>query len=384
VVAHRARQRLARLHHDHARRRRGGSGSATASSRRTSGTVELARPERTAPACASAWLGIEASQAGASRDRVRWRHQLGQCRTSSWSSPVSPSRDGAQEAGLLQDADPLRVTEGLAPEGLPSVPGGIDLSADPGEQPLPAARGGLPHRLRHPPGVLALHRGEQAPPVLGRLLVGFPSGEPVGGAGGEGEAGLTSAPGRLAWSPHPSRGTPVLPGWSVLGKYGCSSSAVRRLRRLPRPSSAASRTATPCRPCTGRSSVAWAMPPRHASGPSEIVTVRTVRQRGSTGRTAPAIAGRLPVGRRQPNPVRDHRGPGMGDRREKGRRRWSTRTGRWPFADRASAQLLRTCLVFLLRERPAAPETPTGSVRALVDLHVALRVQVRGERAPAG
>jgi hypothetical protein len=70
-------------------------------------------------------VGIAASQAGASRDQMMWRCQLGPCRISSWSSPVPPClfdarlRDGARGAGLVQDADPLEVTEGLAPEGLP-------------------------------------------------------------------------------------------------------------------------------------------------------------------------------------------------------------------------------------------------------------------------
>jgi hypothetical protein len=236
-VAHRARQRWARLHHDPARRRRGGSGS----SRRTSGTVELARPKgppllaprpglgsrpaRRGPAGTGCDGGTSSASAGPRPGPARSPLCLLEARL----------RDGAQEAALVQDADPLRVTEGLAPEGLPAVPGGIHLPADPGEQPLPAARGGLPHRLRHPPAVLALHRGEQAPPVLGRLLAGLPPGEPVGGAGGEGEAGLTSAPARLAWSPHPSRGTPVLPGRSALGKYGCGISPGARSRHPPRP-----------------------------------------------------------------------------------------------------------------------------------------------------
>jgi hypothetical protein len=66
------------------------AGSGSASSRRPSGTPGQARG--TAPSCASAWLGTEAGRAWASIDRVRWRYQLGQYRTSSWSSPVSPFR----------------------------------------------------------------------------------------------------------------------------------------------------------------------------------------------------------------------------------------------------------------------------------------------------
>jgi hypothetical protein len=181
----------------------------------------LARPERTAPACAaSAWLGIEASQAWASRDRVRWRYQLGQCRTSSWSSPVSPFRDGAQEAGLVQDADPLRVTEGLAPEGPPTVPGGIHLPVDPGEQPLPAARGGLPHRLRHLPAVLALHRASRPRRCSAACWRDSRRANRSAKRAGKARQASPQRP-RSSCVVTPSvEGTPILPGWSALGKVG--------------------------------------------------------------------------------------------------------------------------------------------------------------------
>ncbi len=49
----------------------------------------------------------------------------------------------AEEPGLIQDADPLRVAEALAHEGLQTVPGGLDIPVDPIEQPLPAVSGGI-------------------------------------------------------------------------------------------------------------------------------------------------------------------------------------------------------------------------------------------------
>ncbi len=60
--------------HDHARPSSGGRpDSGTAGSRRTSGTVKLARPED-GPFCPSAWRRIAASHGWASIGRVRCRH----------------------------------------------------------------------------------------------------------------------------------------------------------------------------------------------------------------------------------------------------------------------------------------------------------------------
>src|SRR5579875_1334033 len=96
-----------------------------------------------------------------------------------WRRSGAPHRDasrwGPEEAGLVRDTDPFGATEGLVHEGLETVWGGI------------------PHRLGHLPAALAGERGERAPPVLGQLLAGFPPGEPVGEARGEGEEGLARA-----------------------------------------------------------------------------------------------------------------------------------------------------------------------------------------------
>jgi len=103
-----------------------------------------------------------------------------------------------QEAGLVQDTDPLRVTEGLVHEGLETIWGGIDVPADPIEPPLPAVLGSIPHRLGHLPAVLAGERGRAG------LAETWP---PARGIPAE-RTGRRSARGRRAWSSPSSKGHP--------------------------------------------------------------------------------------------------------------------------------------------------------------------------------
>jgi hypothetical protein len=199
-----------------------GQRRATASSRRTSGTPGQA--ERTAPACASAWLGIEASQAWASRDRVRWRYQLGQCRTSSWSSPVSPlpprgtaprrsagsrSRPGRRSPPGHRRSRTRRPAGGPGRHPPPSRPGRAAAAGGPGWPPPPPPPPAS--RSRAPPG--------RAGPAGARP----PAGGIPAGRSARGRRGRPHQRSRSSCVVTPSvEGTPIPPvrqAWQVRLQY---------------------------------------------------------------------------------------------------------------------------------------------------------------------
>ena len=83
-----------------------------------------------------------------------------------------------EEAGLVEDQDGVGVAEGLDDVGPQVVADLVGVPVGPAQQVLDAVGGVVADLLGELPGVLALHRGEQADEVGPDAVAGLAAGEP--------------------------------------------------------------------------------------------------------------------------------------------------------------------------------------------------------------
>jgi hypothetical protein len=154
-------------------------------------------------------------QRGDSRDRVRWRHQLGPCRTSSWSRPVSPF--ASLQHGFARERRKPASSRMPIPSGSPKVshPKACRRSrAASTSQSTRESSRCLRSGVASPAASticqpFSRSTGASRPRRCSAACWGIPAGR-TGRRSARSRRGRPrpSVPGRLAWSAHPSRGHP--------------------------------------------------------------------------------------------------------------------------------------------------------------------------------